>query len=55
MLQWMTKSSVLRLDEYPISSLESVYEKIYADHNSAEQVEYTLSASAKELYRKFIR
>ena len=43
-----------RLDEYPISSLESVYEKIYADHNSAEQVEYTLSASAKELYRKFI-
>lgn len=28
--------------------------QIYADHNSAEQVEYTLSASAKELYRTFI-
>lgn len=43
-----------RLDEYPISSLDSVYEKIYADHNSSDQVEYTLSVSVRDLYRKFI-
>lgn len=42
------------LEEFPISSLDSVYEKIYADHNSSDHVEYTLSVSAKESYRKFI-
>ena len=44
-----------RLDEFPITSLDSVYEKIYAEHNTSDHVEYKLNQSAKECYQKFAR
>ncbi|KAJ7386135.1 retinoic acid binding [Desmophyllum pertusum] len=44
-----------RLDEFPITSLDSVYEKIYAEHNTSDHVEYKLNQSAKECYQRFAR
>ena len=43
-----------RLDEFPITSLDSIYEKIYAEHNTSERIEYKLNQSAKECYQKFL-
>ena len=44
-----------RLDEFPVTSLDVVYEKIYAEHNTSDHAEYKLSQSAKECYQKFAR
>lgn len=44
-----------RLDEFAITSLDVVYEKIYAEHNTSDHVEYKLSQSARECYQKFAR
>ena len=43
-----------QLDEFAISSLDLVYEKIYAEHNCGDPVEYKLTVGAKEVYQKFI-
>ena len=43
-----------RLDEFPITSLDSIYEKIYAEHNTSERTEYKLNQSAKECYQNFL-
>lgn len=43
-----------RLDELPITPLDSIYEKIYAEHNTSERTEYKLNQSAKECYQKFL-
>ena len=43
-----------QLDEFAISSLDLVYEKIYVEHNCGEPVEYKLTVGAKEVYQKFI-
>ena len=43
-----------QLDEFAISSLDLVYEKIYAEHNCGDPVEYKLTVGAKEVYQKFV-
>ena len=43
-----------QLDEFAISSLDLVYEKIYAEHNCGNPVEYKLTVAAKEAYQKYI-
>lgn len=43
-----------QLDEFAISSLDLVYEKIYAEHNCGDPVEYKLTVGAKEIYQKYI-
>ena len=42
-----------QLDEFAISSLDLVYEKIYAEHNCGDPVEYKLTVGAKEIYQKY--
>ena len=44
-----------RLDEFAVTSLDIVYEKIYAEHSTSDSVEYGLNQSAKECYQKFAR
>jgi len=43
-----------KLDEFAISSLDLVYEKIYAEHNCGDPVEYKLTVGAKEAYQRYI-
>ena len=43
-----------QLDEFAISSLDLVYEKIYAEHNCGDPMEYKLTVGAKDVYQKFI-
>ena len=43
-----------QLDEFAILSLDLVYEKIYAEHNCGDPVEYKLTVGAKEVHQKFI-
>ena len=43
------------LDNYPIQSLNVVLEQIYVEHDNVPPVKYSLSASAREAFFKFVK
>ena len=41
------------LDKFAVKSLGDVFEKIYVEHNTTPPLQYTLTATAKELFFKY--